>query len=200
MKNLIAFLFIFSIAFAPNAIGQRKKLENPFEKEGTLDNRFNYLYKTSTNYKEYKVISKRGFTTLQKNVTDSMSLFKATLVDKNNLIALQNTKIDAFKTEAELQNEQLKLAEKNKNSIQAFGKKVHKTTYHLLVMTILLILLASTAYFLFQYNNSLTQTKASKKALNDVQFELEVFQKKALNQQQVLNRKLQDEILKNQKK
>lgn len=200
MKNLIAFLFIFSIAFAPNAIGQRKKLENPFEKEGTLDNRFNYLYKTSTNYKEYKVISKRGFTTLQKNVTDSMSLFKATLVDKNNLIALQNTKIDAFKTEAELQNEQLKLAEKNKNSIQAFGKKVHKTTYHLLVMTILLILLASTAYFLFQYNNSLTQTKASKKALNDVQFELEIFQKKALNQQQVLNRKLQDEILKNQKK
>ena len=200
MKNLIAFLFIFSIAFAPNAIGQRKKLENPFEKEGTLDNRFNYLYKTSTNYKEYKVISKRGFTTLQKNVTDSMSLLKATLVDKNNLIALQNTKIDAFKTEAELQNEQLKLAEKNKNSIQAFGKKVHKTTYHLLVMTILLILLASTAYFLFQYNNSLTQTKASKKALNDVQFELEVFQKKALNQQQVLNRKLQDEILKNQKK
>lgn len=199
MKNLIAFLFIFSIAFAPNAIGQRKKLENPFEKEGTLDNRFNYLYKTSTNYKEYKVISKRGFTTLQKNVTDSMSLFKATLVDKNNLIALQNTKIDAFKTEAELQNEQLKLAEKNKNSIQAFGKKVHKTTYHLLVMTILLILLASTAYFLFQYNNSLTQTKASKKALNDVQFELEIFQKKALNQQQVLNRKLQDEILKNQK-
>ena len=198
MKNLIAFLFIFSIAFAPNAIGQRKKLENPFEKEGTLDNRFNYLYKTSTNYKEYKVISKRGFTTLQKNVTDSMSLFKATLVDKNNLIALQNTKIDAFKTEAELQNEQLKLAEKNKNSIQAFGKKVHKTTYHLLVMTILLILLASTAYFLFQYNNSLTQTKASKKALNDVQFELEIFQKKALNQQQVLNRKLQDEILKNQ--
>lgn len=200
MKNLIAFLFIFSIAFAPNAIGQRKKLENPFEKEGTLDNRFNYLYKTSTNYKEYKVISKRGFTTLQKNVTDSMSLFKATLVDKNNLIALQNTKIDAFKTEAELQNEQLKLAEKNKNSIQAFGKKVHKTTYHLLVMTILLILLASTAYFLFQYNNSLTQTKASKKALNDVQFELDIFQKKALNQQQVLNRKLQDEILKNQKK
>ena len=199
MKNLIAFLFIFSIAFATNAIGQRKKLENPFEKEGTLDNRFNYLYKTSTNYKEYKVISKRGFTTLQKNVTDSMSLFKATLVDKNNLIALQNTKIDALKTEAELQNEQLKLAEKNKNSIQAFGKKVHKTTYHLLVMTILFILLASTAYFLVQYNKSLTQTKASKKALNDVQFELEVFQKKALNQQQVLNRKLQDEILKNQK-
>lgn len=199
MKNLIAFLFIFSIAFAPNAIGQRKKLENPFEKEGTLDNRFNYLYKTSTNYKEYKVISKRGFTTLQKNVADSMFLFKASLVDKNNLIALQNTKIDAFKTEAELQNEELKLAEKNKNSIQAFGKKVHKPTYHLLVMTILLTLLASTAYFFFQYNNSLTQTKASKKALDDVQFELEVFQKKALNQQQVLNRKLQDEILKNQK-
>ena len=67
-------------------------------------------------------------------------------------------------------------------------------------VTILLILLASTAYFFFQYNNSLTQTKASKKALNDVQFELDVFQKKALNQQQVLNRKLQDEILKNQKK
>lgn len=199
MKNLIAFLFIFSIAFAPNAIGQRKKLENPFEKEGTLDNRFNYLYKTSTNYKEYKVISKRGFTTLQKNVADSMFLFKASLVDKNNLIALQNTKIDAFKREAELQNEELKLAEKNKNSIQAFGKKVHKPTYHLLVMTILLTLLASTAYFFFQYNNSLTQTKASKKALDDVQFELEVFQKKALNQQQVLNRKLQDEILKNQK-
>mgnify|MGYP000170745244 CR=1 FL=1 len=200
MKNLIAFLFIFSIAFAPNAIGQRKKLENPFEKEGTLDSRFDYLYKTSTNYKEYKVISKRGFTTLQKNVADSMSLFKASLVEKNNLIALQNTKIDAFKTEAELQNEELKLAEKNKNSIQAFGKKVQKTTYHILVMTILLILLASTAYFFFQYNNSLTQTKASKKALNDVQFELDVFQKKALNQQQVLNRKLQDEILKNQKK
>jgi hypothetical protein len=200
MKNLIAFLFIFSIAFAPNAIGQRKKLENPFEKEGTLDSRFDYLYKTSTNYKEYKVISKRGFTTLQKNVADSMSLFKASLVEKNNLIALQNTKIDAFKTEAELQNEELKLAEKNKNSIQTFGKKVQKTTYHILVMTILLILLASTAYFFFQYNNSLTQTKASKKALNDVQFELDVFQKKALNQQQVLNRKLQDEILKNQKK
>jgi hypothetical protein len=197
MKKLVPLLFVFSIVFIADAVGQRKKLDNPFEQEGPLDKRFNYLYKTSTNYKEYKVISKQGFTTLQKNVADSISLFKATLIDKDNLIAFQNSKIDAFKTEAAVQNEALALSEKNKNSIQAFGKKIHKTTYHLLVMSILLILLATTVYFLFQYNNSLTQTKASKKALIDAQFELEIFQKKSLRQQQILNRKLQDEILKN---
>jgi len=199
MKNLFLLLFVFSAVCIADASGQRKKLENPFENEGTLESRFDYLYKTSTNYKTYKVISKQGFSTLQKNVADSISLFKVTLVDKNNLIAFQNATIDSFKTEAALQNESLLSAEKDKDSIQAFGKKIHKTTYHLLVMIILLVLLGSTGYFVFQYNNSLSQTKASKKALLDAQFELEIFQKKALTQQQILNRKLQDEILKNRK-
>lgn len=200
MKNKMALLFIFSIVFTYSSTGQRKKLENPFEKEGTLDSRFDYLYKTSTNYKEYKVISKQGITTLQKNVADSIRFFKTSLTEKSELIARQNEKINALTTEVALQKEAIELAQKNKDSIRAFGKVFHKTTYHLLMLTLLIVLLASTAYFIFQYSHSLQQTKKSKKKLNEAQFELENHQKKALRQQQILNRKLQDEILKNQKK
>lgn len=201
-KNSILVLFV-CLFLSYNGYSQvapaKKKLTNPFENEGTIDARFNYLYKTSTNYLEYKVISKKGFATIQNNVKDSINGLKKLISSKNELLQKQEKSISTFKNLLDNSKEELSVIQKKQDSISFLGLSLNKQNYNLIIIIIITTLIVSTAFFVYKYQNSLASTKSAIKNQEDTQREFEIYQKKALERQQVLNRKLQDEIMKNRK-
>ena len=69
----------------------------------------------------------------------------------------------------------------------------------MIVIFVILSLLIVAGFYFYKYSNSHLETKEALELLEETQQEYENFQKKALQRQQVLNRKLQDEIIKNRK-
>ena len=196
---ILFFLFFISMPFIADGQTKRKKVENPFENNGDLNSQFEYLYKTSTNYLEYKVISKKGYAVLRKNVQDSIVIHKNSLALQRTENENQLSEINSLKTEINELSEKLALASANKNSITVFGMSISKTNYNLISFILFVFLLSLAGFFLYKFTNSNVLTKEATKRLSEAQQELETTQKTALKRQQELNRKLQDEILKNSK-
>ncbi|WP_139958643.1 tRNA (guanine-N1)-methyltransferase [Flavicella sediminum] len=193
--------FLFALVFiAPLTMnGQRTKLANPFENKGTIENRFDYLYKTSTNYQEYKVITRTGFVALQENVKDTISFLKNDLTANRKAISKQNVEIAQLKKELLNKNNELNLAKTGQDSIGFLGVQMSKRNYTLIILLIITGLLVTSGFFIFKFKNSLVLTKEAQQMLDETQREFEIHQKKSLERQQVLSRKLQDEINKNKK-
>lgn len=201
MKKIIItkLVVLFIISITSSTVAQKNKLENPFETNGNLDSQFNYLYKTSTNYKEYKVISKKGYSQLHKNVLDSIANHKNLQTVQHIENQNQLSEIKKLNDELTVLQEDLKNASLNKNSIIVFGISIYKTNYNLIIAIILMVLLGLAGFFFYKFTDSNTVTKKANRLLEEAQQELESVQKSALKRQQELNRKLQDERLKNSK-
>ncbi len=193
------FVAIFMLFFTSTEGQTKRKLANPFETDGNLNLRFEYLYKTSTNYKEYKVISKNGYSELHKNVLDTLATFQAKSKKQQDLSNKQANNIQSLQTALKKKTDELSKVTAAKNTIVVFGIEIHKTNYNLIVIFVILSLLIVAGFYFYKYSNSHLETKEALELLEETQQEYENFQKKALQRQQVLNRKLQDEIIKNRK-
>lgn len=177
-----------------NTTPLRKTEKKEIIDDPTLEGQFNKIYRTSTKYQTYKVISIDKYNTLKKNVLDSMLTANRTIIDKEkqlteerNKIAELNAKLD--KTEAEL-----KIALTKENSILLFGAELSKVTYNLILWSIILILSSLLIYFIVKFSRSNVLTKKAQETLIEVEEEFELHRKKSLEREQKLRRKLQDEI------
>ncbi len=201
-KRILTSLFILlciSTTLTAQTPVKKAKLVNPFENQGTINSRFNYLYKTSTNYQEYKVISRKAFVALQKNVKDSLVSLKKEITTQTQKNKEQESKINSLNTTLEKANNELSNANTNRDSISVLGIQLYKKNYNLIVLLIIITLAVIASFFIFKFKNSHVLTAEAKKLLSETQNEFEIFQKKSLERQQVINRKLQDEINKNKK-
>jgi tetrahydromethanopterin S-methyltransferase subunit B len=199
MKNraLTIYTLLFAAIFCMN--GQKKKLENPFETNGDLNSQFLYLEKTSTNYKEYKVITKRKFMQLHKNVMDSMAIQHNILNQQQAENNKQLAEINKLNSALTSVNTELQEASTNRDLITVMGIGMYKNNYNLIVGIIILSLLATTLLFFYKFTNSNVVTKEAKAHLKESQNEYEAHKKSSLTRQQEISRKLQDEIIKNRK-
>jgi hypothetical protein len=195
-KHLLHF-FLFAVLISINA--QKKKLLNPFETNGDLNSQFIYLEKTSTNYKEYKVITKAKFKKLHNNVLDSLSYERKKL----NEIKIENQrqlyKIKGLESKLLNIKKDLQLSNTNKDSITVMGVLMHKDNYIAIMGLIILSLFASALFFLYKFYRTNITTKEAIRNLKETQDEYDEHQKKTLKRQQELSRRLQDEIIKNKK-
>ena len=96
-------------------------------------------------------------------------------------------------------SEKLEKVINSKDSITVFDIELEKNTYHSIVMSTLLLLLLLVAFYIYKFFKSNILTKEAKTQVDELQSELENAQKSALNRYQVLNRKYQDEVMKNRK-
>ena len=128
MKNLSITLFltltsIFSFS------------QETIENTNSLEGQFDEVYKKSSNYKTYKVISKESFERLKLNVLDSLMSSKKIISEKDNLLTTYRNKIketNTLLTNTKLELESALIEEK---SISFFGMKLSKVTYNLLLWT-----------------------------------------------------------------
>lgn len=168
--------------------------ETTIEDTNSIENQFEELYKKSSTYQIYKVISKDKYQRLKLNILDSLKDLKETIAHKESLLLKEKSNIEETKkllTQTEID---LNISLKKESSIDILGVQLSKTAYNMLLWGIIVLLLSGLSYYIFKFFRSNILTKEAQNNLMDVEKEFEQHRKKTLVREQKLRRKLQDEI------
>ena len=164
------------------------------EEPNSIENQFDKIYRTSTSYQIYKVISKKAYQGLKVNVLDSLNSSKKIILEKERLLKEEKNTIEETKKLLSKTQLDLETANQKENSISLFGLQLSKISYNLLLWGIIILLLLGLSYFIFKFIKSNVLTKEAKNNLINVEAEFELHRKKSLVREQKLRRQLQDEI------
>jgi len=199
MKNLIivsiGLLMSTSLLFAQN--------QEPQTEDTSVQGQFETLIRKSTNYrqngKRYEVVRLLELNALQKNVLDSIKTSNSTIGTLKSTIAENETAIRSLNAKLDETTKSLNQTTEEKDSMPFFGKLVSKSTYKLIVWSIIIGLLIFLAFFIFKFKNSNALTQQAKTALADLEEEYEQHRRRALEREQKISRELHDERNKNKK-
>ena len=172
---------------------------NAQENDNSIKNQFNGVIEKSNSYQEFKVIEKTKINKLRKNVLDSIARLEQKVVDANSKIKDQENTITAVSNDLKITQENLTISEGKEDGMNFFGIATKKTTYNLVLWSIIGILLFLLILLFYKFKNSHLITKEINLKLSEIEEEFDVHRKKSLEQQQQLSRKLQDELNKNKK-
>jgi hypothetical protein len=187
MKSLlITLLFTFISLFSLS--------QETVQEESSLKDQFDHIYRSSSTYQKYKVIDKGFFKLLKLNVLDSLKASKKIILDTETLLKIEKERV--IEIQEQLSKTQLALVStsKKENTISLFGSQINKNRYSITLWLIIVLLIASLIYFIFQYTKSNVFTTAAKNNLLEVEFEFEQQRKKSIVKEQKLRRQLQDEV------
>ncbi len=193
MKTLLYILLIvlsFQSAIAQSVNNQEKLSLD----RGSIDQQFEFLNKKASSYQNYRLIKKSWFNKIRANVKDSLD-------KKNSLIKAANDKIEeqkgdyaALQTKLDETNNKLKVSNETKDGIQFMGMTLKKTSFKTVFWTLISILSMILFFFIYSFNNSNKVTKNTLAQYKELEDEFNASRTRALEREQVLNRKLQDEI------
>ncbi|RLD28007.1 MAG: tRNA (guanine-N1)-methyltransferase [Bacteroidetes bacterium] len=165
----------------------------------TLEEQFVDVIDKSNRYEDYKVVKIYKLNNLKKNVLDSIASIKKDFENAQGTIALQKSEIDTLtRSVASLQTE-LKTSIENQDGINLLGALIKKTTYKITMWGIIGLLVLVALFLSFKFKNSNAITKVANLKLAETDEEFETHRQRALEREQQLRRKLQDEIIKNKK-
>lgn len=179
-------ILLTSISFA-----QDKETVN---EDTTLNGQFDKIYRTSTSYQTYKVISKDKFLQLKQNVLDSLKTSQNLVKEKNDLLKAERENIKATQDNLNKTKLDLDTAIQKEDSISFFGLQISKVTYNLVLWSVILLLVLALLYFIYKFSKNNILTKKAQEDLQDVETEYEQHRKKSIEKEQKLRRELQDEI------
>ncbi|MBX2828269.1 MAG: tRNA (guanine-N1)-methyltransferase [Flavobacteriaceae bacterium] len=169
------------------------------DSKNTLDEQFTDVFDKSNRYEDYKVIKIFKLNNLRKSVRDSIALIEKDLSEAQGTISQQAGEIGTLtQTVTNLQSE-LSTSKSKEDGIEFFGSLIKKSTYKTSMWSIIGVLILTALLFFYKFRNSNAITKASNIKLSETEAEFEAHRQRALEREQQLRRKLQDEINKNKK-
>lgn len=165
----------------------------------TLNNQFEYVLQKSgdfrgTNGSMYEAVKRSMLTTLQAHTNDTLKTLRKDLADTQAMVKTQANEISELKTNLSNTQASLEKTTNEKNNMSLFGLQMSKSSYNVLMWSIIGILLAMLMLFIYKYKNSHVITKEAKKALEEIEVEFEEHRKTALEREQKVRRQLQDEL------
>ena len=190
-KFILTFLLIFIIAAKSNAQTDEIK---PSLDNGTIESQFDYLYRKSSSYQEYKVVKKTFYTKIKGNVLDSLKSIKKELKNTQKLVANQANEINDLKSNLKTTNDNLIGVTKEKDDIKLLGISLTKSSYNSILWSIIVGLILFLLLFIYRFKNSNSTTKQANQLLAETEEEFIHFKTVALEREQKVRRELQDEI------
>mgnify|MGYP003652230710 FL=1 len=204
MKSVKYLFILASIFFISPTLFAQNDDDNLSLNEGTIDNQFEYVLKKSgdfrgTNGQMYEAVKRNMFLTLKAHTIDSLKTIQEKLGSLNNTVEAQLKEIDGLKSSLSSTQSTLDATNSEKNSMSLLGAQMSKTSYNVLMWTIIAGLLSLLLFFIYKFKNSNVVTKNAKHALAEIEEEFDEHRKTALEREQKVRRQLQDEINKQKK-
>ena len=194
IKHLLAGIFFL---MATSLIYSQEEIDNspkPSLDNGTIESQFDYLYRKSSSYQEYKVVKQTFYYKIKKNVLDSLKLLKKDLASTKQLIGTQKIEIDELKGALKTTNDNLTNVTSEKDNIKLLGISTTKSSYNTILWSIIIGLVLFLLFFIYRFKNSNSVTKQANKSLAEIEEEFFAFKTIALEREQKVRRELQDEI------
>ncbi len=200
LKLIITLLLMLIVSV--NSIAQTEQTNpetntdkpKPSLNNGTIESQFDYLYRKSSSYQEYKVVKKTFYAKIKGNVLDSLGALKTDLNDTKKIVETQNIEINKLKSDLKITNDNLTGVTKEKDSIKFIGIPMTKSSYNTLLWSIILGLVVLLAVFIFKFKTSNSITKLAQSQLLDTEGEFDSYKVTALEREQKVRRELQDEL------
>ncbi|OIQ39119.1 MAG: hypothetical protein BM563_04720 [Bacteroidetes bacterium MedPE-SWsnd-G1] len=194
MRLFTIITLLFSTVLIAQKTPPTQKLDS-----GTIENQFDYVIKNSNRYQEYKVIKRAWIDRLKTVVNDSLDVLKIDLSETRAMVATRDTEINGLKNTLEERNSTITQLNKEKDGILLFGIIISKPVYNTILWSTIGILLVLLIIYIFRFNRSHVVTKETKEKLDELEKEYEAHRTRALEREQQIRRKLQDEINKQKK-
>lgn len=195
--KLLKILFILLFFSATTLQSQNEKKQTIITKALTKDNlknQFETLIEKSPTFQGFNNLRFGNVRKFKTNLFDTLKAFDNKYKIANTKIKEQRLEIEKLNTNITSINTSLSDITKEKDSINVFGIRTTKTTYNTVLWSIILSLLMTTLVFLFKFKSSNKTTKDTKNLYTEIENEFETHRKNSLEREQVLRRKLQDEI------
>jgi hypothetical protein len=182
-------LAIATILLTTSSFAQETAVEDT-----SISEQFETILRISTNYQEYKVINKAKILQLRQNILDSIETTKNLVSKKDALLKAEKRKIKSTQNTLNQIQLDLSAALLKEDTISIFGAPLNKVTYSIILWTLILGLLSALIYSILRLLKNNILTKQAKNNLLIVEKELEQHIKNAIEREQKLRRKLQDEL------
>ena len=193
-------LLVFVVCFG-SILGTMAQAEEPVKKtttqvlnEAKLVDQLEYLIQNSNRYQDYKVVKRAFLDKLKSNIADSVSGLKGQISSSKEQIQKQQSTIESLNESLAKTNQNLSSVTTEKDNMQFLGMQVSKGSYKTTMWSIIGVLLALLAFFIYKYRNSNSVTVQARKSLEETEAEFEDHRRRALEREQKIMRKLQDEI------
>ncbi len=162
--------------------------------DNSIEAQFVEVIDKSNNYQKYKVIKRTKLAGLRKNILDSIELLENSIQQKDATIASQKNSITTLEASLSNTQENLDASIEKEGTISLFGITTKKGTYNFVLFSTIGMLVLGLLFFLIKFKNSNIITKQTKHKLSEIEQEFDSYRQKKLEEQQILRRKLQDEI------
>ncbi|NLP57014.1 hypothetical protein [Lutibacter sp. B1] len=192
-------IFILFITFFSITISSFSQSNKQFIDTGSVNNQFDYLIEKSNRYQDFKVVKINWLLQLKSNVADSLTASKKEIINNYGLLNSQTSTIDSLKIALNKSSETIDTLNSEKQSVSLFGIQFNKGVFKGIMYSIIALLALLLAFFITKFKQSNSITKQTKSLLKDVEEEFENHRKVALEREQKVMRKLQDEINKQKK-
>jgi tetrahydromethanopterin S-methyltransferase subunit B len=198
MKTLKFLALTLILVMSSNSIYAQDN-ETQSINEGSINDQFEYILRKSGNFKgtngqQYEAVSRNLLLALQSHANDSLKTIREDLNKTLNTVEAQQKEINDLKSRLNTTQSTLEATNQEKNNMALLGLQMSKTSYNILMWSIIAGLLALLLMFIFKFKNSNSITKAAKKALAETEEEFEEHRRSALEREQKVRRQLQDEL------
>ncbi len=195
MKKHLTVLIIAGL-ISWNGFSQANK---KFIDTGSVKNQFDYLINKSNRYQNYKVVQYNWLRKLKFNVADTLVENKKEILSNYKIINTQKATIDSLQATIKNANKTIQTLTTEKQSISFLGIQINKTTFKSILFFIIGVLAILLVFFVSKFKQSNSITRHTKEALKELEDEYNEHRTKALEREQKVMRKLQDELNKNKK-
>jgi len=189
-------LLIAMVLISWNGFSQINK---KFIDTGSVKNQFDYLINKSNRYQNYKVVQYNWLQKLKRNVEDSLAKSQKEIVTNYKTINAQKASINNLQASIKNSNQNIETLTIEKQSISFLGMQVKKATFKSILFFVIGALALLLVFFISKFKQSNSITQHTKEALKELEEEYNEHRIKALEREQKVMRKLQDELNKNKK-
>lgn len=165
---------------------------NGYAQQKNTVEHFDSIVSNSNTYKNKKIISVRELATFKKVLVSSQDSLNNSIKALNTQIEKKDSEINSLTSEKENLKKDLEEAKSTIDNIDLFGFPLLKTTYHIIVWAIIVILLIIIGVIIFMTRSIKLINTELKENLDNINKEFESYKQTSLEKQQKLGRELLD--------
>ena len=182
-------IVMFSFLLVPQIQAQNKTDSTA----NSVVKQFETTISKANNYQDYKVIKKQAIRSLQNEVTNEIDRLETKINNLDQIISKRNETIKSLKAEVSSLKTKNSSLENQQEEMKLFGSiSLTKTTYRLVLWSIVAVLLLLLLFFMFRFRRSHIINAEIKANLKNLDQEFQNYKHNALEKQQKLGRQLQD--------
>ena len=167
--------------------------ENDSTQQQTLNQQYEEMIRRSETFNDYKVIKQYILSDFWQVVNDSIAQKNRSEQEALSTAQTKQTQLETLKNIIVTKDKELIANQEEKLTITIFGTRVNKSSYVILSIMIVFVLLALIIFLILKTKIGHEIAKIAKKDLSMMEQEYEDYRKRTLNAQIKLKRELQTE-------